>query len=100
MAIRNKILKIIEKKLPYLSDEFGIEKIGVFGSVAKETENKDSDIDIVVELKKPIGFKFIYLVEYLENLFDRKVDVLTLEGIKNIKFKDVADDIKRNIIYV
>ncbi|MBU8901718.1 MAG: nucleotidyltransferase domain-containing protein [Victivallales bacterium] len=100
MTKRDSTLKLIKKNLAYLSDEFGIEKIGIFGSVAKEIENTDSDIDIVVKLKKPIGLKFIGLVEYLEKLFNKKVDVLTLEGIKNIKFKDVADDITRSIIYV
>lgn len=100
MTTRNATLKLIKKNLPYLSEEFGIEKIGIFGSVAKGTAEESSDIDIVVKLKKPIGLKFIALVEYLENLFHKKVDVLTLEGIKNIRFKDVADDINRNIIYV
>ena len=98
--MRNSTLELIKEKYPYLSDEFGVEKIGIFGSVAKETERKDSDIDIVVKLRKPIGFKFIELVEYLESLFNTKVDVLTQEGINNIRIKEIADDIKRNIVYV
>jgi predicted nucleotidyltransferase len=100
MMTRNAALELIKEKYPYLSDEFGVEKIGIFGSVAKETEREDSDIDIVVELRKPIGLKFIELVEYLENLFNAKVDVLTQEGIENIRIKKIAGDIKRDIIYV
>ncbi|MCD6569863.1 MAG: nucleotidyltransferase domain-containing protein [Deltaproteobacteria bacterium] len=100
MTTRNSTLELIKEKYPYLSDEFGVEKIGIFGSVAKETEREDSDIDIVVKLRKPIGLKFIELVEYLETLFNTKVDVLTQEGIKNIRIKEIADDIKRNIVYV
>lgn len=100
MTARNSTLELIKKNYSYLSDEFGIEKIGIFGSVAKGTETKNSDIDIVVKFGKPIGLKFIELVEYLENLFDKKVDILTIEGIKNIRFKEIADDIKRNTIYV
>jgi len=41
----------------------------------------------------------IGLIDYLEKLFDRKVDVLTSEGVKNIRVKKVAEDIKRNLIY-
>ena len=100
MAADNTTLKLIKEKYPYLSTEFGVEKIGVFGSVAKGIDKEDSDIDIVVELKRPIGLKFVELVEYLEKLFNKKVDVLTQAGIENIRIKEIADDIKRNIIYV
>ena len=100
MKTRNTTLELIKEKYPYLSNEFGVEKIGVFGSVAKGTARGKSDIDIVVKLRKPIGLKFIELVEYLEGLFNTKVDVLTQEGINNIRIKEIADDIKRNIVYV
>ena len=100
MAINNATLKLIKEKYSYLSTEFGVEKIGFFGSVAKGIEKEDSDIDIVVELKRPIGLKFIELVEYLESLFNRKVDVLTPDGIGNIRIREIAEDIKRSIFYV
>ncbi len=100
MATNNTTLKLLKEELSYLSTEFGVEKIGIFGSVAKGIETKDSDIDIVVELKRPIGLKFIELVEYLEKLFNKKVDVLTGDGIENIRIGEIAEDIKRSIIYV
>ncbi|MFZ5341082.1 MAG: nucleotidyltransferase family protein [Patescibacteria group bacterium] len=91
---------LIRKYYNVLATEYGVSKIGIFGSVVTGTLTKDSDLDIVVEFKQPIGFKFIRLVEYLENLFGKKVDVLTKEGIKNIRVKDVAKNIERNLIYV
>jgi predicted nucleotidyltransferase len=100
MTTLDSTIETIRERYPYLSREYGIRKIGLFGSVAKKTERIDSDIDIVVELAKPIGLKFVELTDYLETLFDRRVDVLTQEGIDNIRIKDVADDIKRTIIYV
>ena len=100
MTVNNATLELIKEKYSYLSTEFGVKKIGFFGSVAKGIENEDSDIDIVVELKRPIGLKFIELVEYLESIFNRKVDVLTPDGIENIRIREIAEDIKRNIIYV
>lgn len=93
-------MKLIQEQYVYLSNEFGVEKIGIFGSVAKQIETKHSNIDIVVTFRKPIGFKFIELVEYLEQLLGTKVDVLTQEGIKNIRIQEISDDIKNNIIYV
>ena len=100
MTTRNSTLEIIRDNYPYLAHEFGVNKIGIFGSVAKEAERIGSDIDIVVEFRKPIGFKYIELVDYLEKLFDAKVDVLTQDGIENIRIKEISDDIKRNIVYV
>ncbi|MFX1299190.1 MAG: nucleotidyltransferase family protein, partial [Promethearchaeota archaeon] len=58
-----------------------------------------SDIDVVVEFEKPIGLAFMDLAEYLEDLFNKKVDILTSAGIKSIRIEKVAEDIKRSIVY-
>ena len=39
-------------------------------------------------------------VEYMESLFGKKVDVLTKDGIKNIRVKNILTEIEKNIIYV
>ncbi len=94
------ILKKIKKEYPYLASEFGVKRIGLFGSVARQSEHADSDIDLIVEFNKPIGLRFIFFVEYIEKLLGKRVDVLTEEGIKNIRVKNVASSIKKDIIYV
>lgn len=91
---------MLKENYPVLTDEYGVSRIGIFGSVAKGTMTEDSDLDIVVEFKRPIGFKFIRLVEYLESLFGKRVDVITKNGIENIRVKEVARNIERNLIYV
>ena len=98
--MENHTITLIKKIYPHISKEFDVDKIGVFGSVAKNLANESSDIDIVVKFRKPIGLKFIELVEYLENLFQKKVDLLTEEGVKNIRNKKISTDIVKNIIYV
>ena len=100
MTTKTQTLKLLKRSYPYLVDEFGVAKIGIFGSVAKETNKETSDVDIVVEFQKPIGLKFIDLVDYLENLLQTRVDVLTRDGIDNIRIKNIADDIRKHIIYV
>lgn len=91
---------MLKENYPVLTDEYGVSRIGIFGSVAKGTMTEDSDLDIVVEFRRPIGFKFIRLVEYLESLFGKRVDVITNNGIENIRVKEVARNIERNLIYV
>jgi hypothetical protein len=94
------VIRLIREHSDVLMNEYGISKIGIFGSILKGTMTEDSDLDIVVEFNKPIGFKFNGLVEYLEYLLGRKVDVLTKEGIKNIRVKEVAANIERTLAYV
>ncbi len=100
MNTRADILQKIKKEYPYLASEFGVKRIGLFGSVARQSEHADSDIDLIVEFSKPIGLRFIFFVEYIEKLLGKRVDVLTEEGIKNIRVKNVASSIKKDIIYV
>lgn len=100
MAYREEIIQKIKNQFPYLSARFGVKRIGLFGSVAERMETGESDIDLIVEFDRPIGLKFISMVEYLEGIFGRKVDVLTREGLRSIRIEAVSSDIKKNIIYV
>ncbi|MEO0190378.1 MAG: nucleotidyltransferase domain-containing protein [candidate division WOR-3 bacterium] len=82
--------------------------MGLFGSCVKGKLKKRSDIDIVVEFDinafgenfKGLYDTFLNLHTYLEHLLNRKVDILTPISIETIRIKEVAEDIKRNIIYV
>jgi predicted nucleotidyltransferase len=65
---------------------FGIEKISVFGSFARDSKiRKSSDIDFLLDFRK--GEKnfdnLVDLGEYLENLLGRKVELLTRESLKS-----------------
>jgi uncharacterized protein len=97
---KDEVIRLMKENYNILTTEYGVSRIGIFGSVAKGTMTEDSDLDIVVEFKRPIGFKFVRFVEYLERLFGRKVDVITKDGIENIRIKEVARNIERNLIYV
>ncbi len=87
MSYLDEVIGKIKSQYPYLSSEFGIKRIGVFGSVAKKADRDQSDIDLVVEFDRPIGLKFMSLAEYMEKLFGRKVDILAKDGIRNIRLK-------------
>jgi uncharacterized protein len=100
MLTGEKILELLQANHPFLAREFGVSKIGLFGSFAKGQPDEISDIDIVVEFDRPIGFRFVDLAEYLENLLGRKVDVLTPAGIQGIRIEPVAKRILESIVYV
>ena len=100
MTTQKEIIRTLRRTLPYLTDTYGVKRMGLFGSFAKGTSKEDSDVDILVEFEKPVGFEFMELAEYIEELLDMRVDILTPEGIKSIRFKEVASDIERSVIYV
>ncbi|MDH3600683.1 MAG: nucleotidyltransferase family protein [Candidatus Tectomicrobia bacterium] len=100
MLTREKITDILLEKSPYLASEYGVKRIGLFGSYAKGTPTESSDIDIVVDFEHPIGLRFIEFTEYLEHLFGKRVDVLTETGIQGIRIPHVAQEIRESIVYV
>ncbi len=100
MLTKSKIIQILRKEQLFLKQNFGVKKIAIFGSFAKDKARSKSDVDIFVELQKPLGLEFIRLIDYLERKIGRKADVLTRAGIESIRIKKVAQHIKRSLIYV
>ena len=100
MLTKKKALELLRKELPYLSRRYNVKRIGLFGSFAKELQNEKSDVDVYIEFQKPIGLDFVNLTEHMENVLGNKVDAITPEGIKGIRIKEVANSIKRGIVYV
>jgi len=67
---------------------------------AKGQPEETSDVDIIVEFEHPVGFRFIELVEYLERLLGKKVDVLTPDGLRTIRVSHITQEIAESVIYV
>jgi len=100
MLTKEQVIQLLRENYPHLAAEYGVKRIGLFGSYAKGVPNEQSDVDVVVEFERPIGLKFIEFTDYLENLFDRKVDVLTPAGLHGIRLRQVAENIAESIVYV
>lgn len=100
MLTKEKITKILQESYPYLASEYGVKRIGLFGSYAKDVPTEKSDVDIVVEFDRPIGFRFAEFSEYLESLLGKRVDVLTPAGIRGIRIERIARSIKESAVYV
>ncbi len=92
-------LEILKKNQGGVLADFGVKKIGIFGSFAKGKQTKKSDIDILVEFdkSKSIGFfKFIRLEDKLSKKLRRKVDLVTKKALKPVMKQQVLKD----VIYV
>lgn len=100
MLTREEITEILQDEYAHIAAEYGVKRIGLFGSYAKGMPSEASDVDIVVEFDHPIGFRFVEFAEYLESILGKAVDVLTPAGIRGIRVDRVAKEIEENIVYV
>jgi len=80
-----------------LKERFGVAKIGVFGSFVRGEDRPDSDVDVLVVFRQGektfdnfMGIKF-----YLEDLFGRKVDLVTESALKPL----IRDPILHDVVY-
>lgn len=64
-----------------LKESFGIERVGVFGSFADGTQGQGSDVDLLVEMVDPGGFKFLEAAQFIEDILGRRVDFLRPQGL-------------------
>jgi uncharacterized protein len=96
MLDKNEIISVLRELKPFLQSEFAVKEIGLFGSFSNETSDKDSDIDLLVELEKPIGWKFFSLEIYLEKKLGRKIDLVTKNAIK----EQIKEQILKDVNYV
>lgn len=94
------VIGILRENYPHLMSEYGVKRIGLFGSYARNQPTETSDVDLVVEFVRPIGFRFVEFTEHLERLLGKQVDVLTPAGIQGIRIEHIAKSIKENMVYV
>lgn len=94
----NEIKKILNNHKNELKEKYNVKKIAVFGSFARGDQRDTSDIDILVELEKPLGLKFINLAYYLEEILGVKVELVTRNGI--IQKPRLWQSVKEDLIYV
>lgn len=100
MLTKDAVVSVLREQRPRLAQEFGVRRIGLFGSFARGQATDASDIDLVVEFDTPIGLRFVELVEDLERVFGRKVDLLTPAGVQAIRRREVTKAITADILYV
>ena len=79
-----------------------VKELYLFGSILTANFNEKSDIDFLVEFENidilEYADNYFELKEKLEKLFDREIDLLENQAIRNPIFRKVLDREKR-IVY-
>ena len=77
------IKKILNENKTIIKKKFKVKEIGIFGSYVRGENKRKSDIDLLVEFDKPVGFfTFLDLEEYLEGILGLKVDLVSKKALK------------------
>lgn len=95
MKTRREIINLLEKNRERIKS-FGVKEIGVFGSVARGEQTEKSDVDVLVELEYKTFDSYMGLLFFLEDLFERKVDLVMKDAIKSV----IKDNILSETVYV
>ena len=82
MLSRDEILDILRKAKASLQSRFKVHSIALFGSYARNEQNEQSDVDILVDVDPSIGLEFVSLAEHIENLIGHHVDLISRRAVK------------------
>ncbi len=88
-------LKKIIPKIKGVLIKYHVKKAGIFGSYARGEQKKNSDIDLLIEPPKGIGWGIVTIQLELEDKLNRKVDLLTYNGINHLIRKRILEEEKR-----
>jgi len=78
---KKEILEKIKPKIIKILRKYKIKRAGIFGSFARGEAKNSSDIDILVEPTKNMGFKFAGLETHLSKVLKKKIDLVSYNGI-------------------
>ncbi|MBD5214187.1 MAG: nucleotidyltransferase [Bacteroidales bacterium] len=100
-------MKLIELNIQHITDlchRYKVKTLAVFGSILTDRFNNESDVDLLVDFEEVDHDKFDYVSNYfdfkdaLENLFNRKVDLIEKKGLRN-KYLIANIDRTKQMIY-
>jgi len=88
--------RLVDQKAD-IQKKFHVKKIGIFGSIVRNKQTKNSDVDILVEFEKGHKdfFNYMRLKYYLEELLNREVDLVIKEAVK----PQIREKIFNEVVY-
>ena len=77
------VIRTLKQKNAELTKQFGVKSLQLFGSVARNEATSSSDVDLLVEFDRPVGYFGLFaLQDYLESLLGCSVDLGTVNSLK------------------
>ncbi len=76
------ILATLRMHKEEIQKEFPVRRLALFGSLARQEETLESDVDILVDVDPSIGLKLMTLADRLQEILHCKVDLVSRRGVK------------------
>ncbi len=87
---RDELLKKLRELKPWLEEQ-GIVNVRLFGSYARDEAGPDSDVDLLVDLERPMGLRFFSVEEELADRLGTKVEMVTNRAMRNPYIRYTAE---------
>jgi predicted nucleotidyltransferase len=101
---QEQLLRILREELPILRQRYGVTRLAVYGSFAHGHPGPRSDVDLLVDLERPLGLDFLTLVYHLEDRIGRRVEVATFEALerrrRHPRYRQLAGNVERTLVDV
>lgn len=94
----SEITGIISSQKAFLKKKYGLNNIGIFSY--REEKSGLYEVDFIVSFENPLGMMFIDFCEFLESILNIKAEVLTEEGLVNLKDEGLRNGIINKVKYV
>ncbi|WP_448517608.1 nucleotidyltransferase family protein [Pseudothermotoga sp.] len=95
MKSLEEIKEILSEHKAEIREKYGVVILGVFGSYARGEQKETSDVDILIEIERPIGLKFFELWDELEKLLGCEVDLVREKLLREEIRSDVLREVER-----
>ena len=94
---RDEALSLLREHKSALAERFGITRLALFGSFARDRAADHSDVDVLVEFDTPPNWKTYFgAVSYLEDILGRPVDMATISEVR----KEIRPFVERDAVHV
>jgi len=92
-----RVIRKLKETESLLKSKYGVERIGIFGSVVRNEQTEESDVDLLVEFREtPSLVKYMQLKFFLEDVLGKRVD-LVVEGALKPR---IRDKVLEEVVYV
>jgi predicted nucleotidyltransferase len=97
MTPRDHVIRTLQAHKSELAVTYGVRSLALFGSLARDEATEQSDVDLLVEFDRAVGyFGLVALQDHLADLLRRPVDLGTLASLK----PRIRQQVERDLVYV
>ncbi|MDP2182171.1 MAG: nucleotidyltransferase family protein [Actinomycetota bacterium] len=94
MTNTDDMIRAIRQNAGNIRNEFGVARLGVFGSRVRGDATADSDLDVLVEFERPTFRNYMGLKHFLEQLLGVTVDLVSAPALKPLLKEHVMREVK------